>query len=235
MLKETIIYGNTTIDYLLDYADRKTLGIKVYPDKTVHVVAPSNAKIEKVREKVRSKASWIIRQQDFFLSFHPITPPRKFISGETHKYLGKQYRLKVNCNEKESVKLQGGNIFINIKDKTDTKRIETLLKKWYRSKAELHFTQILKESLPLVNSFYPGVPVLKFRWMDKRWGSCSKNGEIILNTELIKASKKSIEYVIFHELSHLAHLNHSAAFYRLLDKLAPDWRKTKDELEKMMV
>lgn len=235
MLKETIIYGNTTIDYKLDYAERKTLGIKVYPDKSVHVIAPVNTEIEKVREKVKSKASWIIKQQDFFLSFHPITPPRKFISGETHMYLGKQYRLKVINGEKDSVKLQGGNIIVNLKDTTDTKKIESLLKNWFKLKAELHFAQLFDELIPLVKSFYPNIPVLKFRWMEKRWGSCSKSGEILLNTELIKASKKSIEYVIIHELCHLAHLNHSAAFYRLLDKLAPNWRRTKEELEKMMV
>lgn len=235
MLKETIIYGNTTIYYKLDYADRKTLGIKVYPDKSVHVIAPVNTEIEKVREKVKSKASWIIKQQDFFLSFHPITPPRKFISGETHMYLGKQYRLKVINGEKDSVKLQGGNIIVNLKDTTDTKKIETLLKKWFKSKAEFHFAQLFDEVIPIVKSFYPNTPVLKFRWMEKRWGSCSKSGEILLNTELIKASKKCIEYVIIHELCHLAHLNHSAAFYRLLDKLAPNWRRTKEELEKMMV
>ena len=71
--------------------------------------------------------------------------------------------------------------------------------------------------------------------MDKRWGSCSPKGEILLNIELIKAPKKCIEYVIIHELCHLAHLNHSAAFYDLLAKLSPAWKKTKYELEKLMV
>ena len=71
--------------------------------------------------------------------------------------------------------------------------------------------------------------------MDKRWGSCSHNGEILLNLELIKASKKSIEYVMLHELCHLVHMNHSAEFYTLLEKLSPNWRNIKDELERMMV
>ncbi len=235
MLKEQIKYGNSIIEYSLTFADRKTLGIKVYPDKSVHVVAPTGTKPEKVSDKVHSKAAWVLRQQDFFLSFHPLTPPRRFISGETHLYLGKQYRLKLIESENESVKLQGGNITIYNKKRENIKHIERLLKSWYKSKAEIYLDKVFQDLVPVIKPFYNGTPLLKFRWMDKRWGSCSPKGEILLNIELIKAPKKCIEYVIIHELCHLAYLNHSKSFYELLDKLAPNWRKTKDELERFMV
>ncbi|MCW3785498.1 M48 family metallopeptidase [Plebeiibacterium sediminum] len=235
MLKEQIKYGNSTIEYSLAFAERKTLGIKVYPDKSVHVIAPTGTSMDKVTEKVHSKAAWVLRQQDFFLSFHPITPPRKFISGETHLYLGKQYRLKLAEAEKDSVKLHGGNISVYCKDKEDKQRIEKLLKAWFKSKADLHFNNLFQELSPIAKELSDITPTLKYRWMDKRWGSCSQKGEILLNIELIKAPKKCIEYVIIHELCHMVHLNHSTAFYELLDKLSPGWRKTKDELEKLMV
>jgi predicted metal-dependent hydrolase len=231
----SIKYGNTIIEYSLSFAVRKSLGIKVYPDKSVHVIAPEGTSLEKISEKLHSKASWILKQQDFFLSFHPITPPRKFISGETHLYLGKQYRLKLVVAEKESVKLQGGNITIYCKDKKNNARIEKLLKAWYKTKADQHFNKLFDELAPLAKSFSKTMPILKYRWMDKRWGSCSQKGVILLNSELIKVPKKCIEYVIIHELCHLAHLNHSAAFYKLLDKLSPYWRRIKDELERLMV
>ncbi|MFC0875294.1 M48 family metallopeptidase [Saccharicrinis sp. FJH2] len=235
MFKEQIKYGNSTIEYYLDFANRKTLGIKVYPDKSVHVIAPNGTSKNKVSGKVYNKAAWILKQQDFFLSFHPITPPRKFVSGETHLYLGKQYRLKLISENKESVKLHGGSIIVYTKDKENKVHVETILKAWFKSKAEQHFNKLFDELVPLSKSFFKGTPTLRHRWMDKRWGSCSPKGEILLNTELIKAPKKCIEYVIIHELCHLAHLNHSAAFYELLNKLSPNWRKTKDELEKLMV
>jgi hypothetical protein len=232
---QKITYGTSIIEYSLAFAERKTLGIKVYPDKSVHVIAPTGTSLEKVSEKVHSKAAWVLRQQDFFLSFHPITPPRKFISGETHLYLGKQYRLKLVVDDKETVKLQGGNITVYCKDKGNKQRIEKLLKAWFKSKADLHFNKLFQELAPLAKSFYASTPTLKYKWMDKRWGSCSQKGEVLLNNELIKTPKKCIEYVIIHELCHLAHLNHSAAFYELLGKLSPKWRRTKDELERMMV
>ncbi|TKG95188.1 M48 family peptidase [Puteibacter caeruleilacunae] len=230
-----IQYGNTRISYSLTFADRKTLGIRVYPDKSVHVIAPVDTPQEIISNKVHSKAAWIVKQQDFFLAFHPFTPPRRFVSGETHRYLGKQYRLKLIDAKYEGVKLHGGNIVVYIKDRSDKARIEKLMKAWYRSKADIHLKRLFEENLSWVKGLHVGTPTLKLRWMNKRWGSCNKSGAIQLNLELIKASKKCIEYVIIHELCHLVHLNHSTAFYDLLDKYSPDWRRIKDELEKMMV
>ena len=69
---------------------------------------------------------------------------------------------------------------------------------------------------------------------ENRWGSCTAKGKIILNTELIKAPKPCIEYVITHEMCHLLHKNHTKAFYALLQKEMPDWERWKNRLEKMM-
>jgi len=235
MLQQQITYGNSTIEYTLSFSHRKTLGIKVYPDKSVKVIAPINTTLEKVSEKVYSKAAWIINQQDFFLSFHPITPPRKFVSGETHLYLGKQYRLKVIPSNDEKVKLQGGNINVFTKQKTNKARIEKQLKEWYKTKATNHFSKMFDALLPIATTLTNTIPTLDYKWLNKRWGSCSEKGVILLNFELIKTPKKCIEYVLIHEICHLAHLNHSTAFYQLLEKHALNWQQTKNELEHLMV
>lgn len=234
-MKDQIQYGNTLINYNLEFAERKTLGIKVHPDKSVNVCAPIGSSVEKVREKVKSKASWIVKQQDFFLSFHPLTPARKYVSGETHLYLGRQYRLKLHQDKSESVKLSGGYIHVYTQDLSNKTHIQELLKQWYKSKAEVHFNQLFNELKPISKKFYELEPQLSYRWMKKRWGSCDKNGKIHLNLELMKAPKKCIEYVIVHELCHLKYLNHSTAFYALLERVYPDWKATKDRLERLMV
>jgi len=235
MLKQELQYGNTIVEYTLVFDDRKTLGVKVHPDKTVHVVAPNDSSIEKIEKKLRGKAAWILRQQDFFMSFHPITPPRKYVSGETHLYLGRQYRLKVVESNEPSVKLQGGNIVVVTRDKTDKTRIEKELRNWYKSKAEIHFSNLFDKQLIVATKFYQGQPKLKYRWMEKRWGSCDSKGQILLNLELIKAPKRCIEYVIVHEMCHLVHHNHSSEFFVLLEEIIPDWREIKYRLEKIMV
>jgi predicted metal-dependent hydrolase len=80
----SIHFGSKIILFRLEYSDRQSLGITVTPEMEVLVKAPADTSIEKIKEKVRKKAPWIIKQQSFFLSFQPKTPQRKYISGETH-------------------------------------------------------------------------------------------------------------------------------------------------------
>ena len=228
-----IQFGSKQIDFRLEYSDRKSLGITVTPDLNVLVKAPATTSLEKVKEKLRKKAPWIIRQQSFFLSFHPKTPARKFVGGETHLYLGRQYRLKILQSRLESVKLKGKFIEVTTADKAKAKAKE-LVNEWYLQNAKTKFHAIAK---PLIDNFRkhrvePGSIVL--REMSTRWGSCTAEGKIILNPELIKAPKGCIEYVIIHELCHLIHHDHTQKFIDLQTKEMKDWEKWKMKLEKLL-
>ncbi len=227
----SIQFGSKQIDFRLEYSNRKSLGITVTPDLTVLVKAPADTSLEKVKEKLRKKAPWIIRQQSFFLSFHPKTPARKFVGGETHLYLGRQYRLKILRSKLESVKLKGKFIEVTTTDKA---RAKELVNEWYLQNAKTKFHTIAK---PLIDNFRkhkvePNSIVL--REMSTRWGSCTAKGKIILNPELIKAPKGCIEYVIIHELCHLIHHDHTQKFIDLQTKEMKDWEKWKMKLEKLL-
>src|SRR5690606_18825043 len=106
------------IDFLVKYSDRKTLGITVTPEMEVLVKAPIDTSMDRVREKIVKKAPWIIKQQSYFLSFHPKNTSRKYISGETHLYLGRQYQLKVQIGKDELVKLKGKFIEVTASEKS---------------------------------------------------------------------------------------------------------------------
>ena len=122
-MTESIEYGSRQIDFKLDYSERKSLGITVTPDLDVLVRAPIGTSIEKIKEKLRKKAPWIIRQQSFFLAFHPKMTDRKFVGGETHLYLGRQYRLKIIIEDIESVKLKGRFIEVITLDKARVRQL----------------------------------------------------------------------------------------------------------------
>ena len=237
-MKSAIQFGSKQIDFHLEYSNRKTLGITVKPDLSVLVKAPVDTTLEKVEEKLRKKASWIIRQQSFFLTFHPKTPAKKYVGGETHLYLGRQYRLKV-ISEKlkvksEEVKIQGGFLEVYIQDKNE---IKELVEEWYFNKAKEKFYQLAK---PLFIEFTTKYNLslitfnLSLKNMPTRWGSCTPKGKIILNPELIKAPKGCIEYVIIHELCHLVHHDHTQRFIDLQTKEMKDWEKWKMKLEKLL-
>jgi predicted metal-dependent hydrolase len=227
----TIQFGSKQIDYQIEYSERKTLGITVTPDMDVLVKAPNDSTITKIEEKLKKKAPWIIRQQSFFLAYHPKTTERKYISGETHLYLGRQYLLKVEENEKESVKLKGKFIEVKTPDKT---KVKQLLNNWYSEHARSKFHAT---ALPLIEKFkkYKVEPSsIVLREMPTRWGSCTPKGKIILNPELIKAPKGCIEYVIVHELCHLIHHDHTQKFMDLQTKEMKDWEKWKTKLERLL-
>ncbi len=226
-----IQFGSKQINFKLRFSNRKSLGITVTPDSEIIVHAPTEASIEKIKEKVIKKAPWILKQLSYFLSFDPKTPPRKFIGGETHLYLGRQYRLKIIRGKKDTVKLQGKFIEVITDEKMKVKR---LVENWYVRNARNRF-QIYAD--PFIERFikYNVEPLeIVLRKMPSRWGSCTPTGKVILNPDLIKASKGCIEYVIIHELCHLVHRNHTKIFIDLQTKEMPDWTKWKTKLEKLL-
>jgi len=230
-MKEHIIFGTRQIDFQLIFQERKSMGITITPEMEVVVKVPLNTPLEKIKEKVRKKAPWIIKQQNFFLSFHPKIKERRYVAGETHLYLGRQYRLEVTLANKNEVKYKGRFIEVITKDKANTK---TLLKRWYRDKAKTKFNEI---AAPLIEQFkkYQVAPSgFVIQEMPTRWGSCTPNGKIILNPELIKAPRPCIEYVIIHELCHLIHRDHTQKFIDLQTKEMRDWEKWKMKLEKLL-
>ena len=230
-MKKAIQFGSKNIEYELSYTNRKTLGITVTPDMEVFVKAPNDAPFEKIERILRKRAPWILKQQNSFLARFPKQLPKQFVSGETHLYLGRQYRLKVEIGAGESVKLGGRFITVHSKSK---ERVPLILDEWYKSHAETRFAEYCSECIDKF-SFLGVVPdEIQIRKMEKRWGSCSPKGKIILNQELIKAPKGCIEYVIIHELCHLVHYNHNSRFFALQNRIMPSWEKWKDRLEKIL-
>jgi len=230
-MKAKIQFGSVQIDFDVEFSNRKSLGIIVTPDLEVIVKAPDETSIEKVKEKVRKKAPWILNQQRFFLSFQPKTPIRKFIGGETHLYLGRQYRLQINIDKVESVKLKGKFIEVTTIDKARAKKLVT---DWYLQNAKAKFDSIAGLLIEKFKKHKVQPTSVIIRSMRTRWGSCTRNGKIILNPELIKAPKGCIEYVINHELCHLVYKDHNQKFLDLQAKEMKDWKKWKSKLENLL-
>lgn len=229
-MQHKIKFGSKFIVFNLEYRERKSLGIKVHPDCSVEVLAPIAAKEDQVFERVKIKAPWILKQIDQFNTYRPSTPPRRFINGETHLYLGRQYRLKIVPDSEDVVKAYRGQLWMHSQN-VKPESLKMQLDQWYKQRASEIFSKLLIVVLPKFKRYGLTEPKLSIRAMSKRWGSCTPAGRIILNTELIKAPKGSIEYVIMHELCHLVHHNHTKAFQSLLSRMMPDWKKWKHRLE----
>ncbi len=221
-------YGKNRFTALIERRNRKTLSIEVLPDCSIQATAPLDASKEQLVERLRKRARWIKRQQGFFEQFQPRTPKREFVGGETHLYLGRQYRLKLSAADRSSVKLKGGYFHIACKG-GDTNLAGKLLWGWYRQRAEVIFRERLGDCMKKFKEYE--APKLAIRRLEKRWGSLTPAGLLTLNLDLIRAPADCIDYVIIHELCHLEQPHHNGAFIRLLTSKLGEWRAKKHKLE----
>ncbi len=226
----TFTYGRDTIRYEVRFlASRQTLAIEVHPDSRVLVRAPVDCPEAVIAERVQKRAGWISRQLAEFERYRPRTPARQYINGESHLYLGRQYRLKLLQGEPASVKLARGQLLVSLPGEAEPERVKALLHRWYLDRARAVFTEVLDASL----FHFKGVehPRLIVRAMQSRWGSLSRAVSMTLNVNLVRAPRPCIEYVVTHELCHLKHRSHDAQFFRLLAQVMPDWAQRKQRLE----
>lgn len=225
-------FGGKRIPFRIEYRQRKKLAISLHPEMRLEVVAPTGSTSEQVLPRVERRAGWILRKWRYFEKFLPKHPGPRFVSGETHVYLGRQYRLKLHQGSDEAVKLVGRFLHVWTSDRNDSARVKWLLERWYRQRAEHVFRRRLilcLEQCPSLKRLRE--PPLTIRRMTHRWGSCTKAGSVLLNADLVKVPVHCIDYVIVHELCHLQIHNHSPAFYQLLGRCMPDWERRKRRLE----
>ena len=228
-------FGKMRIPVTVFFEERKRLSITVTPGKTVIARAPIGRSTEDVLHHLRKRTAWIVRQLDYFDQFHPLPAERRYVSGETHYYLGRQYRLRVRQGQKPQVKLVGRFFLMDIPGPPDSGRAKQLMLGWYTKHAGVLLQRRIDIYMERFLRLGGRVPETRFRRMKKRWGSCSAGGVILLNTELVKAPIHCIDYVIIHELCHLVHPHHDRGFYRLLRRILPDWEKRKERLEKVVM
>ena len=229
-------YGAAHIDYeVLESPRRKTLGIEVHPDQRVLVRAPRGCDANVIAERVRKRAQWINRQRALFRAFNPRTPPRYYLPGETHLYLGRQYRLHIEASKSNAVALKRGVLAISVTETGRRDQTQHVLNGWYRERAKDVFQQAMNDCMQPFTRKGHAKPPISVRTMVRRWGSLSESGTMTLNVDLIRAPRACIEYVVTHELCHLEHGHHGAAFYKLLVRIMPDWERRKQRLETVLL
>ena len=104
------------------------------------------------------------------------------------------------------------------------------LEKFYKESAKNYLTPVVEFYAFKMKLQYK---MLKFRKMKSRWGSCSSDRNITLNSELIKLKKDLIDYVVVHELAHLMYMNHSKEFHKLVNDHLPNSKKLREELRQI--
>lgn len=230
-----IQFGTTNVVFEIRRSKaRRTIAVTVQPDSTIQVVAPRGVRRDQICRAVESKADWVIRQQEFFRRHH-CAFAKDFVSGESFFYLGRQHKLKVSSRSFQqrtaNARLVGGHFLVTVVSGVEKDRRPALVRDalgtWYRARA--------KHILPgLVQRLAQGlglrVSEVVIRDMKRRWGSAKKSGHISFNWRVVMAPKRLIEYVVAHELCHLKVHDHSKTYWRLLERVMPDYERRRIEL-----
>ncbi|MGR3607634.1 MAG: M48 family metallopeptidase [Sulfitobacter sp.] len=236
MVTHKITYGEQVIPYSINPDPKRhaRIAIHVEPDGSVMVDAPPEFDLPVIHTAVQKRARWVAGHVGEALTRFAHVRPREYVSGEQIMFLGRRYVLKVIQTDQKPqyVRLKGNRLEVETKS-GDAADIKGRVRAWYRVKARDYFAKKISEvsnRLPWIEE----IPAFRLMEMTKQWGSCSPEGQVILNPHLIKAPRDCIEYVVLHELAHLKHHDHGAEFWKLIDMHLPTWKKSKAELDALV-
>lgn len=209
----------------------KHISIKVKPTGEVIITVPPSTSQSYIEMIIKKREQWIEKQLKFFRDNYIEETKKEYVSGESTRYLGKNYRLKIYESTDEKVVFYKGYIRIYVNDRNDKLKIKKMLEFWYRKQAKKIFEELLKKYENIISQ---SVNKLTIRKMSSRWGSCNiEKRNINLNIKLIEKPKYCIESVILHELAHLKYPYHTKEFFNYLLLYMPDYEWRKERLEKV--
>lgn len=209
----------------------KNLSLRVYPpDGDVRVTAPLHLSGEDIRRFVEAKLGWINKHREGVKS-QPHSGSLRYISGELHYLEGRAYVLNVipNAAVIRVQRVSDTQIDLQVRPDTTLAQLNRLFDSWHAARLQARARPLLakwQERMGVrISSFY-------LRRMKTRWGTCNVDTKrICLNLELARRSDACLEFIVVHELVHLLHHRHGAAFDAYMDSFLPAWRVIDAELQ----
>lgn len=229
-----INYCGLRLEYEYIPKDIKNINIRITKDGEISVSAPLKTKPKFVDSFVEEKAEWIFRKMADFEKAKEVMPDDGIYEGKLVFILGNEYTLKLDRGKKFEVKIVGRDIVVFSRYGDDN--IKPKYIDWLAEIAKPVFEDSLSRMLIVAKEYNIRRPDVYIRNMTSRWGSCNTGKHRIgLNVQLIKKDIRCIDQVVLHEVAHFVSPDHSSKFYEVLDKLMPDWKERKNDLETMWI
>jgi Predicted metal-dependent hydrolase len=214
----TIKIASDLYNYTLQRQRRKTVQIELTAAATLVIKAPSHITWEEIRQLLLQKASWL-RERTSRLQKAPL--PTALQNGSMLLYKGRHVSLQAAASlRKPAVNIQENALCVNLYQEESPIQLKALLLRWYHQQAA---TELRQRTLFWSSQIGTTVHKITLKDQKTRWGSCSSLGNINYNWRIIMAPAETIDYLVIHELCHRIHLNHSAAFWQLVQKYSPEY------------
>jgi hypothetical protein len=200
----------------------RRLTARVHVGGRVEIVVPIGVNAHAVRDFVQRFTPWINRKVDAMRCFvAPAEPvPNSIEFAYTGEYMGVEWRR----DAARKLEQLSDRIMVQAPDDASARG---LLQGWLKGAAEQRLAPRL---LQLARDLRYSVSRVSIRCQRTRWGSCSTRGTVSLNCSLVFLRPDVVRYLFIHELAHTKHMNHSASFWRLVEKLEPNYRHLDREL-----
>jgi predicted metal-dependent hydrolase len=228
-----IQYGSTEIYYSIYSEVRNDLKITVNLINGVEVHAPASMDEQKLNQVLVKKAPWIMQKIEELNEVKHTVQPTEFVSGEKLSYLGRNYRLKIYRENTKgaSIQFQQGRFIAKVPKQWSQEEVQCQLEQemmgWYTT----HGTKKIMERANIYQAMMNVTPrSLTLKSQLKRWGTCTKNGDIYLNWRLVMAPVRVIDYVLVHEFAHLIEMEHNERFWRIVRHTLPHYKASKEWL-----
>ena len=217
--------GGDRVEYLLvRRRGRRGVGLKVDAEGLT-VSAPLSIPVHRVEHLVRESESWVLKKMAVWRERR--VPEVSWAEGALVPWLGAELALRLMPARRVSVVQEGDTLVVHAPSH-DAATVSRAVVGWYKRMALPHLAH-----RAFVFSRLAGLapPRVMLSSAGSRWGSCNSRREVRLAWRLLKARAELIDYVVCHELAHLRHMNHSREFWSEVERLCPDYRRLRDELE----
>lgn len=206
---------------------RRSIGLRI-DDRGLTVNVPLRASEKWLHSVLQEKAPWVIDKLENWQAKKPA--PQQWVDGETILYRGETFTLRIVPSLFDTPpQLHGAQLIVHVSKADNPAAIEKIITHWYRREALQLFTECVAHFAPLMNVAPREIKLSAAR---TQWGSCTTRGCVRLNWQMIKMPLHLIDYVVAHELAHLVEMNHSAAFWRVVESVCPDYVRLRSELRR---
>jgi len=203
---------------------RRSIGLRI-DDRGLTVSMPLRASESWLHEVLQHRAGWVVDKLDGWQARK--APEQNWQDGEFIPYLGEQLTLRV-LTKLSAAQQQGEALHVGVFGEVTAAKLERKVIAWYRQQAMTLFAARVAYYAPLMDA---APRELKLSSAKTRWGSCTSRGTLRLNLQLIKLPLHLIDYVVVHELAHLREMNHSAAFWQVVQSVCPNYLRCRSELK----
>ena len=225
-----IQYKDQIIKFNIEYKKRKKMKIQIDQGRRITVLVPKGTEEKYVIELVKLRASLILEKLKSMEKKTKDIVENKYEDGDKLLYLGKYYVMNIirdNNTEKNMINFNNEEFTIKLKD-YDKDMVKKLIKRFYKKQCKKVILKRIKHYDSYFNKKIKNIEIIESK---NKWGSCNLNGKLDFNWRLIMAPIEIIDYVVVHEMCHLAHMNHLKSFWRLLGKIIPDYKKRSEWLQ----